>query len=212
MRNRTVWTWLSAGLFVLAMAVAAVWAQSQPQTLPAGAGAIGKGPDALTLRGYEDVPRPPAFNDKKRAETAEQEKAVDNYTPQPAWAGQTRAPKPAKIAAYEVQTAAEGLFSPWGFSFLPDGRILVSETGKGLRLLDKNGRGGEYIAGLPIDFSKRGQQLLDTIPDKDFSSNRVIYFLYRVPPPEAGDIGRRERGVGNRCAKVLRKASHELHP
>ena len=133
MRNRTALTWLPAGLFVIAMGAVGVWAQSQVQTLPAGAGAIGKGPDALTLRGYEDVPRPPAFNDKKRAETAEQEKAVDNYTPQPAWAGQTRAPKPAKIAAYEVQTAAEGLFSPWGFSFLPDGRILVSETGKGLR-------------------------------------------------------------------------------
>ena len=192
MRNFTALAWLPAGLFVIGMGAVGVLALGQVQTLPAGAGAIGKGPDALTLRGYEDVPRPPAFNDKKRAETAEQEKAVDNYTPQPAWAGQTRAPKPAKIAAYEVQTAAEGLFSPWGFSFLPDGRILVSETGKGLRILDKNGRGGEYITGLPIDFSRRGQQLLDTIPDKDFSSNRVIYFLYRVPPPEAGDIGRRE--------------------
>jgi hypothetical protein len=154
MRNFTALTWLPAGLFVIAMGAVGVWARGQVQTLPAGAGAIGKGPDALTLRGYEDVPRPPAFNDKKRAETAEQEKAVDNYTPQPAWAGQTRAPKPAKIAAYEVQTAAEGLFSPWGFSFLPDGRILVSETGKGLRLLDKNGRGGN-IAGLLIDFSAR---------------------------------------------------------
>ena len=192
MRNFTALAWLPAGLFVIGMGAVGVLALGQVQTLPAGAGAIGKGPDALTLRGYEDVPRPPAFNDKKRAETAEQEKAVDNYTPQPAWAGQTRAPKPAKIAAYEVQTAAEGLFSPWGFSFLPDGRILVSETGKGLRLLDKNGRGGEYIAGLPIDFSKRGQQLLDAIPDKDFTNSRVIYFLYRVPPPEAGDIGRRE--------------------
>ncbi len=192
MRNRTALTSLTAGLFVIAMTAAGVWAQSHIQTLPKGAGAIGKGPDALTPRGYEDVPRPPAFNDKKRAETAEQEKAVDNYTPQPAWAGQTRAPKPAKIAQYEVQTAVEGLFSPWGFSFLPDGRILVSETGKGLRIVDTHGRAGGYVSGLPIDFSKRGQQLLDAIPDKDFSSNRVIYFLYRVPPPEAGDIGRRE--------------------
>ena len=191
MRNRTVWM-LSAGLFVFAMTVAAVWAQSQLQTLPAGAGAIGKGPDALTLRGYDDVPRPPAFNDRKRAETAEQERAVDNYTPQPAWAGQTRAPKPAKVVAYEVQTAAEGLFSPWAFSFLPDGRILVSEMNKGLRIVDKDGRASHYVSGLPIDFTKRAQQLMDVIPDKDFPRTRVLYFLYRVPPPEAGDIGRRE--------------------
>ena len=191
MRNRTV-SMLSAGLFVFAMTVAAGWAQSQLQTLPAGAGAIGKGPDAVTLRGYEDVPRPPAFNDRKRAETAEQERAVDNYTPQPAWAGQTRAPKPAKVVAYEVQTAAEGLFSPWAFSFLPDGRILVSEMNKGLRIVDKDGRASHYVSGLPIDFTRRAQQLMDVIPDKDFPRTRVLYFLYRVPPPEAGDIGRRE--------------------
>jgi aldose sugar dehydrogenase len=51
---------------------------------------------------------------------------------------------------------------------------------------------GTHISGLPIDFTKRAQQLLDSIPDKDFARNRVIYFLYRVPPPEAGDVGARE--------------------
>ena len=117
---------------------------------------------------------------------------VDNYTPQPAWVGQTRAPKPARIVAYDVETAAEGISSPWSFSFLPDGRILLSETSKGLRIVEKNGRLGEHISGLPIDFSKRAQQLLDVIPDRDFARNRVIYFLYRVPPKEAGDIGTSE--------------------
>ena len=99
-------------------------------------------------------PRPPAFTAKTRAEVAEMAKIVDNYTPQPAWAGQTRAPKPARIAAYEVETVAEGLASPWSFSFLPDGRMLVSETSRGLRIVEKNGRLGEHISGLPIDFSQ----------------------------------------------------------
>ena len=114
MRTFTALTWLPAGLFVIATGAVGVWAQGQVRTLPAGAGAIGKGPDALTLRGYEDVPRPPAFNDKKRAETAEQEKAVDNYTPQPAWAGQTRAPMDwpwdgkAKHALQVVSEASSG--------------------------------------------------------------------------------------------------------
>src|SRR5262245_58597561 len=101
MRQHRSWNLPAAGVCVLALTVGGVLAQNRPQTLPAGAGATGKGSDAVVLRGYEDVPRPPAFNDKKRAEVAEQEKAVDTYTPQPAWAGQTRAPKPAKIAAYE---------------------------------------------------------------------------------------------------------------
>jgi glucose/arabinose dehydrogenase len=144
------------------------------------------------LKGYEDVPRPPAFTDQTRALTREQEEAVDNYTPQPAWAGQTRAPKPAQSAAYDVQTAAEGLFSPWSFSFLPDGRIIVSEASRGWRIVEKNGRKSEYISGLPIDFSKRAQQALDVVPDKDFARTRTIFFLYRVPPKEAGDIGSRE--------------------
>ena len=183
---------LAIGAAAVVLAIATVRAQSAPQTLPLGAGAIGKGPDAIVLRGYEDVPRPPAFTDKVRAEVAEQEAAYDTYIPQPAWAGQTRAPKPARIAAYEVQTAADGLFSPWGFSFLPDGRMLVAESNRGLRIVEKDGRKGEYVAGLPIDFTKRAQQLLDTIPDRDFVRNRVIYFLYRVPPKEAGDVGRRE--------------------
>jgi glucose/arabinose dehydrogenase len=191
MRDRGMWRLLAGGTCVLAL-TAALWAQAKPPTLPAGAGAIGKGPDALVLPGYEDVPRPPAFTEKVRAEARQQEEFVDNYTPQPAWAGQTRAPKPAKIAPYEVQTAAEGLFSPWSFSFLPDGRMLVSETNKGLRIVGKDGRSGEYISGLPLDFTKRAQQLLDSFPDKDFARTRIIFFLFRVPPKEAGDVGRRE--------------------
>jgi glucose/arabinose dehydrogenase len=164
------------------------------QKLPIGAGASGKGPDALTPRGYEDVPRPPAFTDAVRKENARIIELVDNYTPQPAFAGQTRVPKPAKTPAYEVQTFASGLFSPWSFAFLPDGRILVSETNKGLRLLSKEGKPIRYITGLPIDFTKRAQQLLDIVPDKDFARTRTLFFLYRVPPKEAGDIGTSEQG------------------
>ena len=191
MRDRRLSVVLAAGALVLATAATfiALRAQQKGQQLPLGAGAIGKGPDAIVLKGYEDVPRPPAFTAKTRAEIAEMEKIVDNHTPQPAWAGQTRAPKPQRTAAYDVETVAEGLANPWSISFLPDDRILVAETSRGLRIVDKSGRPGAHITGLPIDFSKRGQQLMDVIPDKDFARNRVIYFLYRVPPKEAGDIG-----------------------
>jgi aldose sugar dehydrogenase len=179
------------------------WTQGPAiQKLPIGAGAIGKGPDALTPPGYEDVPRPPAFNDAVRKENARIIQLVDNYTPQPAFAGQTRAPKPEKIAAYEVQTFAQGLFGPWSFAFLPDGRILVSETNKGLRLLAKDGKPIRYIQGLPIDFTKRAQQLLDVVPDKDFARTRTIFFLYRVPPKEAGDIGTREEDAPVHYAQI----------
>jgi glucose/arabinose dehydrogenase len=161
--------------------------------LPVGAGAIDKGPDAIVLSGYEDAPRPPAFDEQKRREVLEQSTFVDDHTPQPAFLGQTRAPKPAQASQYRLEIAAEGLDRPWSLAFLPDGRMLVSETARGLRIVERDGTLGEPItAGLPIDFSKRGQQLLDAIPDRDFARNRTLYLLYRTPPASAGDIGEGE--------------------
>src|SRR5687768_9098073 len=193
MRDRK-WSYVVAAgtAVVLALVTPGLWAQAKVQKLPVGAGAIGKGPDAIVLKGYEDVPRPPAFTEKVRALAREQEQAIDTYTPQPAFAGQTRAPKPSKSAQYEVQTFAEGIAAPWSMAFLPDGRLLVSEMNRGLRLYDKSGKPLWYITGLPIDFTKRAQQLLDIVPDQNFTRTRTLFFLYRVPPPEAGDIGKAE--------------------
>jgi glucose/arabinose dehydrogenase len=170
-----------------------VSAQTGIQELPVGAGAVGKGPDAIVLPGYEDAPRPPAFDEQKRREVLEQSTFVDDYTPQPAFLGQTRAPKPAQASRYRLEIAAEGLERPWSLAFLPDGRMLVSETARGLRIVERDGTLGEPItAGLPIDFSNRGEQLLDAIPDRDFARTRTLYLLYRTPPPSAGDIGEDE--------------------
>jgi glucose/arabinose dehydrogenase len=168
------------------------WSQDI-QKLPVGAGAAGKGPDAIVLPGYADVPRPPAFTAEVRAEVLRQSTLIDDYTPQPAFLGQTRAPKPAKTHPYRIEVVTEGLDRPWSLAMLPDGRMMIAETSRGIRIIERDGRAGPPISkGLPIDFSSRAQQLLDTIPDRDFARNRVIYFLYRVPPREAGDVGKSE--------------------
>lgn len=191
--RRKVYLLFAIGACVaLAFAVHTLSAQGKVQKLPPGAGALGKGPDAIVLPGYEDVPRPPAFTEAVRKIAREQEQAIDNYTPQPAWAGQTRAPKPSKVIPYDVAVFGDPISNPWSIAFLPDGRLLVSEMNKGLRLLDKSGKSLWYINGLPLDFSKRGQQMLDVVPDKDFARTRTIFFLYRVPPKEAGDVGKNE--------------------
>lgn len=185
-------TWRCRVAAWLLCMVGAVWAQSLQQ-LPVGAGALGKGPTAIVLPGYEDAPRPPAFTAETRQEVLRQSTLFDDHTPQPAFIGQTRAPKPAVTAAYRIETAAEGLERPWSLAFLPDGRMLISEYARGLRIVERDGTLSAPITrGLPIDFGKRAEQLLDSIPDRDFATNRIIYFLYRVPPPEAGDIGERE--------------------
>ncbi len=170
----------------LALAAQALIAQTKVQKLPVGAGAIGKGPDAIVLPGYEDVPRPPAFTEAVRKVAREQEQAIDNYTPQPAFAGQTRAPKPSKVIPYSVEVFGDPIANPWSIAFLPDGRLLVSEMNKGLRLLDKNGKSLWYISGLPLDFSKRGQQIARHRAGQGFRSH--AYAL--LPLPGAAEGGR----------------------
>ena len=68
----------------------------------------------------------------------------------PAVAGQTRAPERKANVAFDVVTVAEGLVSPWGLTFLPDGRMLVTEKPGRLRIVTTDGKLSEPVAGLPM--------------------------------------------------------------
>ena len=58
-----------------------------------------------------------------------------------------------------ISTVAEGLYYPAGMALLPDGSVLIAEAGghgersAGISLLDKNGRLGRLISGIPSTFS-----------------------------------------------------------
>src|ERR1700750_2430277 len=68
-----------------------------------------------------------------------------------------------------VETFAEGLKNPWGFEFLPDGRIIVTEKSGSLRIVDRNGKVSSPLAGVPaVDASGQGG-LLDVALDPDFA-------------------------------------------
>src|SRR5471032_2528038 len=81
------------------------------------------------------APRPPAPGPAKPEDGSA---APDGYAPSPAWLGQTRAPRPAKTAAYDVETVAEGLSGAFCFSFLPDGRIIVGERPGHIKIVGKD--------------------------------------------------------------------------
>ncbi|HVQ64073.1 MAG TPA: hypothetical protein VMT78_06020, partial [Terriglobia bacterium] len=85
------------------------------------------------------APRPPAQTGTPPNESA----APDGYAPIPEWAGQTRAPRPAKTVGYSVETVAEGFTGAFSFSFLPDGRILVGERPGHIKLIGKDGKVSE---------------------------------------------------------------------
>lgn len=111
---------------------------------------------------------------------------------QPAFAGQTRAPGIRDSAAYDVQTVASGLDSPWGFELLPDGRFLVAERPGRLRIVAADGSVSAPVRGLPAVMSEGQGGLLDVALDPGFAGNQTIYWSYAEP---------REGGNGTTLAK-----------
>ena len=130
------------------------------------------------------VPRPPA-RAPGPARPEEGSAAPDGYEPAPAWPGQTRAPKPARSAAYIVETVAEGLTGAICFAFLPDGRMIVGERPGRIRIVGKGGAVSEPVAGLPPSLWAQGQGLFDVRPDRAFATNRTLYLTYTVLPDGA---------------------------
>ena len=151
------------------------------------------------------VPRPPA-RAPGPARPEEGSIAPDGYAPAPAWPGETRAPKPATSAAYNVETVAEGLTGAMCFAFLPDGRMIVGERPGRIRIVEKGGRVSEPLAGLPPNLWAQGQGLFDVRPDRAFATNRTLYLTYTVLP-DGADPAALPRSPG-----VLLVASATLSP
>lgn len=104
----------------------------------------------------------------------------------PAFPGQTRAPTPERPTAVSITTFAEGLRNGWGFAFLPDGRILVTEKAGALRIVSSDGRPGPAMAGVPeVMFGGQGG-LLDVALSPTFASDQTIFLSFSE---------KRERGM-----------------
>src|ERR671915_231415 len=81
----------------------------------------------------------------------------------------------------QVQTVADGLEHPWGLAFLPDGHMLVTERPGRLRIVSKEGRLSEPLAGIPRVLAEGQGGLLDVALAPNFVSNRLIYLSYAEP-------------------------------
>jgi aldose sugar dehydrogenase len=88
-----------------------------------------------------------------------------------------------------VETVARGLQRPWGLTFLPDNRMLVTERPGNLRMVSADGALSEPIKGMP-SIAARGQGgLLDVALDPNFAQNRLVYLSY------AEDRGKGQAGT-----------------
>jgi glucose/arabinose dehydrogenase len=100
----------------------------------------------------------------------------------PAFAGQTRVAEQKLGVAFDVVTVTEGLVNPWGLTFLPNGKMLVTERPGRLRVVSADGKTmSEPVTGLPA-VDNRGQGgLLDVSLDPQFATNQLIYWSFSEP-------------------------------
>lgn len=107
----------------------------------------------------------------------------------PAFAGQTDAPERKLAVGFDVVTVLDSLRNPWGMTFLPNGKMLVTERIGYLRLVNADGTlVPQPLGGLPA-VDNRGQGgLLDVTLDPNFATNHLIYWSYAEP---------RENGTNN---------------
>jgi glucose/arabinose dehydrogenase len=93
-----------------------------------------------------------------------------------------RSPTPKPVnAAVRVETVARGLEHPWALAFLPDGRMLVTERPGRLRIVERDGRVSEPLAGVPQVLADGQGGLLDVALDPRFADSRLVYLSYAEP-------------------------------
>lgn len=110
-----------------------------------------------------------------------------------AFARPARAAAPESVESEAGQVKVESLAkldNPWGMTFLPDRRLLITERPGQLRIFP-DGKLSEPIGGVP-EVAYRGQGgLLDVEIDPDFANNQLVYLSYAEPaeqqPPNAKD-------------------------
>ncbi|WP_323012650.1 PQQ-dependent sugar dehydrogenase [Castellaniella sp.] len=107
----------------------------------------------------------------------------------PAWAA---APHP--INAGELQASASQPFtiqhmatlnSPWAMTFLPDGRLIITEKSGQMYLFEKPGVMHE-ITGVPKVRAKGQTGLHDVAASPTFAQDQLLYFTWVEPAPEGG--------------------------
>jgi glucose/arabinose dehydrogenase len=108
--------------------------------------------------------------------------APDGYAPVPQWLGQTRAAIPARRESFTVETVISNI-NALNFRFLPDGRFIIAQRDGRIQIASADGKLSEALPGLPANlYPKAGQNLFDVQPDRNFATNRTIYFTYAVLP------------------------------
>src|SRR5438552_629269 len=93
---------------------------------------------------------------------------------------------PSSAGLLTVETVARGLDHPWGLAFLPDGKMLVTERPGRLRVVTRDGKLSPPVTGMPQVRASGQGGLHDIVLDRDFASNKAIYFCFAEPASGGG--------------------------
>ena len=86
---------------------------------------------------------------------------------------------------FQIQVVAD-FESPWAMTFLPDGRMLISEKSGILYLVSADGQQRKRVDGIPAVSSEGQGGFMDVVLHPGFTTNRLVYFSYA----EAGQGGK----------------------
>lgn len=111
-----------------------------------------------------------------------------------------QSPQPAYTeGVVTTEVVAQGLANPWGFEFLPDGRIIVTERPGRVRIVSRAGELSRPLGGVPAVQASGQGGMLDIALDPDFPRNRVIYLSFSEPGPGGAgtSVARARLAVGD---------------
>ena len=96
--------------------------------------------------------------------------------------GNAQGTPPATGLPFAVTQVAD-FDSPWAMTFLPDGRMLVTEKAGTLNLVAADGKSRKTVSGtLPVSSAGQGG-LMDVVLHPQFATNKLVYFSFSESGP-----------------------------
>ncbi|AMY08466.1 Soluble aldose sugar dehydrogenase YliI precursor [Luteitalea pratensis] len=95
------------------------------------------------------------------------------------------AAQPPANLPFQIQVVAD-FESPWAMTFLPDGRMLITEKAGTLYVVSADGQQRKRVDGIPAVASEGQGGFMDVVVHPGFATNRLVYFSYA----EAGQGGK----------------------